>query len=1061
MSLLVHLDPGHAVTRATIGAVLQSSIVIVLFAVLARAAFRRRADVRHALWLGVLMWVLFSPVIAVLLQYSGFALGSVAVPLPVASTAGAADATIDTSAAAESGPVSEEFIAQHSTGEVEVARGSDMRPVEFKANVTSVRVVPRGSPVIGGLTLLWLAGILVGLVRIGLGWRRLAVLCRQAQPLELARFRAAVERARGLMTVAEMPPIVTSTSVRGPIVAGLLRPRVVLPAGLAESISDRSLCDMLVHECAHVVRGDAWVGLLQRVAGALFWPHPCIHYVNRQLARAREEVCDNHVLRCGDPCGYARTLLEMTPLCRSSAFTPAGIGLLATRWTLADRVAGLLDPRRIPMIRTSLVVKSALAVALAVTGLSVASIRVGRAVQAAEATHTLANPPQTAAPNSDFWNVEGTVVDEQGRPVGGALVRTMPVFDGPANIEVTTAADGTFRFTLKTVSPSGLVGLMAEADGGTRMGLDASFDRRHAGRSKDSGRIVLKPSRAVKVRVKDGAGAPVPGATVEAVETLFRTHATAGADGIATLRIPADAHVEWVLAFRPGAGLDYFENYEKAGSDASGPLPEEVILTLEAAPTVRIKTADSRGQGVAGVEIKPALLFATGKKGALNARICMTVHAVTDGEGIAVFDWFPKGVAGATRFSISPRAGYSCPDPLEYSPGGPAELKARVLRATRLGGSVRLPDGSPARHILVRANGWGSDASPPPMVVARTGENGRYELEVPPEQAYMLAVVDDIWAARSLKNVAVREGQAQDGLDFALIKGTVLRGQVTEEPGRRPCAGAMVMLLEQGGLLPKEFRGVLADKGELARGTVTTGADGRFQFRVGPGSYTVTSGRQLQRTESVKVDVTDEPEIARDLSLSMSPRDTTFKGVVIEKTATGERPIAKARVIISPLGPSTTADDQGRFEIRRKPGPVVIFAYSQEQGVGGFAVVSADEANAKLVISKGAKITGRIIDTDGKPQAKRRVGIRLSPQNDSTTRFGFNFMCDDQGRFTFACAPPASEGELSAPHMKDTRGRLTRARTVMPFDVDGLETVEVPDLVVPAEKSGREGAGRE
>ena len=55
-------------------------------------------------------------------------------------------------------------------------------------------------------------------------------------------------------------------------------------------------------------------------------------------------------------------------------------------------------------------------------------------------------------------------------------------------------------------------------------------------------RIVLKPSRAVTVRVKDAAdGQPVPGATVEAAEMLFRTHATAGADGTATLRIPADA----------------------------------------------------------------------------------------------------------------------------------------------------------------------------------------------------------------------------------------------------------------------------------------------------------------------------------------------------------------------------------------------------------------------------------------------------------------------------------------------------------------------------------------
>ena len=131
------------------------------------------------------------------------------------------------------------------------------------------------------------------------------------------------------------------------------------------------------------------------------------------------------------------------------------------------------------------------------------------------------------------------------------------------------------------------------------------------------------------------------------------------------------------------------------------------------------------------------------------------------------------------------------------------------------------------------------------------------------------------------------------------------------------------MLREHGGLLPKEFRGMLGDKSELVRGTVTTDAEGRFQFRTGPGGYTVQAGNQLQRTESMKIDVTDELEIVRDLTLSATPRETAFKGVVIQYTPKGELPVAKARVVTSPRGASTRADDQGRFEIQLKSGAVV------------------------------------------------------------------------------------------------------------------------------------------
>ena len=58
------------------------------------------------------------------------------------------------------------------------------------------------------------------------------------------------------------------------------------------------------------------------------------------------------------------------------------------------------------------------------------------------------------------------------------------------------------------------------------------------------------------------------------------------------------------------------------------------------------------------------------------------------------------------------------------------------------------------------------------------------------------------------------------------------------------------------------------------------------------------------------------------MALKVSSPEKTFKGIVAEMTATGERPVAKARIILWPLGSSnnnTNADDQGRFEIMRLP----------------------------------------------------------------------------------------------------------------------------------------------
>ncbi len=214
------------------------------------------------------------------------------------------------------------------------------------------------------------------------------------------------------------------------------------------------------------------------------------------------------------------------------------------------------------MTTASFLSRAALGILLVMAGLIVVTVRVSTAAQAGQQKAGAVKPAAASqvVANSEIWDVEGVVVDEQDRPVAGATVRTMPVFDGPANVAVKTGADGTFRFALRP-SPMSLVGLMAETDGGARMGLDSAFDRRRVERIKDPARIVLKPSKSVTVRVKDGTGQPVPGAMVEAAEISFRTHVMTGADGLARLRIPTDAHVEWVIGFKPKAGLDYFDSW--------------------------------------------------------------------------------------------------------------------------------------------------------------------------------------------------------------------------------------------------------------------------------------------------------------------------------------------------------------------------------------------------------------------------------------------------------------------------------------------------------------------
>ncbi len=75
-----------------------------------------------------------------------------------------------------------------------------------------------------------------------------------------------------------MPPIVVSPDVACPVVAGLVRPTVVLPVAFVAQAETTQLADVLIHECAHALRHDTWIGLAQRLVQLAFWPHPLNHY---------------------------------------------------------------------------------------------------------------------------------------------------------------------------------------------------------------------------------------------------------------------------------------------------------------------------------------------------------------------------------------------------------------------------------------------------------------------------------------------------------------------------------------------------------------------------------------------------------------------------------------------------------------------------------------------------------------------------------------------------------------------------------------------------------------
>ncbi len=195
----------------------------------------------------------------------------------------------------------------------------------------------------------WLCGALLMTLRIAAQHRAVERLRRSAQPLPAAwRERvAALARALGLRAV---PTVALSPACDTPIVLGLVRPLVLLPAGVLHGVSPEVLEAALAHELMHLRRLDPWLHAAQVGVEVLLFFNPAVWWLSWRVACEREHACDEAVLRARrvSPLPYARALVELEAWRqRPSPALTLGLGGPG----LGARVRRLVQPRRVSRAR--------------------------------------------------------------------------------------------------------------------------------------------------------------------------------------------------------------------------------------------------------------------------------------------------------------------------------------------------------------------------------------------------------------------------------------------------------------------------------------------------------------------------------------------------------------------------------------------------------------------------------------------------------------------------------------------------------------------------------------
>ena len=152
-----------------------------------------------------------------------------------------------------------------------------------------------------------------------------------------------------------------SDALDTPSVAGFLRPAIMMPRALWSELEIADLKQIILHEKAHLDRGDDWTNLLQKLLRALCPLNPALFWAERHLCVEREQACDDVVLdAAGNPRAYATCLTKLAESRVARRVAALAPGFWKRHSELAGRVENILHRKRglRPMFARGLVTAS-------------------------------------------------------------------------------------------------------------------------------------------------------------------------------------------------------------------------------------------------------------------------------------------------------------------------------------------------------------------------------------------------------------------------------------------------------------------------------------------------------------------------------------------------------------------------------------------------------------------------------------------------------------------------------------------------------------------------------
>jgi TonB family protein len=272
----------------------------------------RSAAARHLVWTAAFAAILVLPFLSA-------ALPALRMPVEGAALPSAIVAFVDAAAPADAGAAQSKMPA----GAVTIMHQTRWRS-DFKT----------------WLIMLWAAGVFVSLGRTLLAYAAAWRTRRSAMPFPVGDLHGALAHELGIRQPVDLLQIEAGSM---PMTLGLRRAAILMPADAVLWSAERRRI-VLLHELAHVRRGEAVSHLLARAAMSLYWWNPLAWTAWREFLKERERAADDLVLNAGARASdYAGHLLDVARTMQARSVVAWAAACMARRSQLEGSVLSILN----------------------------------------------------------------------------------------------------------------------------------------------------------------------------------------------------------------------------------------------------------------------------------------------------------------------------------------------------------------------------------------------------------------------------------------------------------------------------------------------------------------------------------------------------------------------------------------------------------------------------------------------------------------------------------------------------------------------------------------------